>query len=127
MEDDGFLPFRADALMPSQWRDLQASSNGPNAGIKRLMLALLEISLRDATGARDSTKANRKFRLSPRARARADAQRSSRARTHAADALAWIFDESADDLPFSFQNICSVLDIDPERMRARLTEQRRAA
>jgi hypothetical protein len=110
-----------DYLRPSQWRDAHRSTAGDDAPIKRLMLAILEISLRDATGARDSTKANRKFRLSPSARAQADAQRSSRARTHAIDALNWIADDGGEG-PFTFENVCDVPGIDAERLRARLRE-----
>jgi len=124
VEESGSL-FSPDFLTPSQWHDLRRA--GPD-GIRRLMFAIVEISLRDATGVQ-SQMSGRKRRwnalTSPRARARADAQRSSRARERAADARAWIFNESADG-PFSFRTCCETLEIDGEKVRARVRERQAA-
>jgi len=81
------------------------------------MLAVLEISLRDATGARSSANV-RRWKLSPRARVRADAQHARRANAHAASAIDWIFDD-IDDGAFAFLNVCETLGVDAERLRAR--------
>jgi hypothetical protein len=42
-----------------------------------------------------------------------------------ADARRWVFDESADGLPFAFVNVCGALDIDSGRLRGRVRERRR--
>jgi hypothetical protein len=117
VEESGSL-FSPDYLRPSQFADLQRA--GPD-GIRRLMLAILEISLRDATGVQ-SPIIGRKRRwnalTSPQARARADAQRSSLARQRRRDARAWIFGDG--DGPFSFRTCCETLEIDGEKLRERI-------
>lgn len=130
MEDGASSLFVPDYLRPSQWRDLHRGENGNDASVKRLMLALLEISLEDAVGARRPAKRRRWNALrSPRARARAKARRSSRARARAADARTWIFGDG--DGPFSFRTCCETLEIDGEKLRERIrgrsAEKRRAA
>ncbi len=118
MEDGGPL-FAPDYLRPSQWRDLHRGENGNDAPIKRLMLAILEVSLRDATGERCQAKVRRRRTRSPRIRARADALRSSRARERADEARAWMF-ATGDGGPFAFVSVCDALGIDAERLRARV-------
>jgi len=124
MEDGGSSLFAPDFLTPSQFADLRRADNDP---IKNLMLAILKISLEDAAGAR--CKANGRKRRwnalrSPRARARADAQRSQRARERAAEAIDWIFGDG--DGPFSFRTCCETLEIDGAKLRERLRERRPA-
>jgi len=125
MEDGGSL-FSPDYLRPSQWRDLHSSDNGSNAGVKRLMLALLEISLRDATGVRRTkshSQRRRKFVRPPSTRACDRVMRAQGARAQAADALAWVFDDGGDG-PFAFVHVCETLGIDGEKLRERLIEKR---
>jgi len=43
-------------------------------------------------------------------------------RRRAAETSAWLFDDSADGV-FSFQNVCDVLGIDGEALRARVRER----
>ncbi len=128
-ESPAFDAFIAnDAIMPSQWCDAHRAGNDP---IKNLMFAILELSLRDVTGVA-SPMSGRKRRwnalTSPRARARADAQRSSLARERAADARRWVF--SNDGGLFSFRMCCETLEIDGEKLRERIrvhSAERRAA
>ena len=122
MEDGGSL-FVPDFLTPSQWCDLHRSVNGDDAPIKRLMLALLEISLRDATGARRAKlppQRRRTFVRPPSTRACERVERAKGARALRREAIDWIFDESADGLPFSFASVCDTLDIDVEALRERV-------
>ncbi len=116
MEDGGPL-FSPDYLRPSQWRDLHASGDDP---IKRLLFALLKLSLEDAVSARCQAKVRRRRTRSPRIRARADELRSSRARARRDEARAWMF-ATGDGGPFAFVNVCDVLGIDAERLRARVS------
>ncbi len=115
--EDGASLFSPDYVRPSQWRDLHRSANGDAAPIKRLMFAILEVSLRDLTGV-GKVSVRRRTRRAPGVLAREATLRSSRAQVRAADARAWIFDD--DDGPFAFQNVCDVLGIDSARLRARL-------
>ena len=120
MEDGSASLFRPDYFRPSQWRDQHRGENGDDAPIKRLMLAMLEDALRDATGARSSVKVRRWNALrSPRAIARAGARRSQRARALRRDALKWVFDTDAEGV-FSFVSVCDTLGIDAERLRGRV-------
>jgi hypothetical protein len=117
--DDVLAP---EVLTTSQWRDLHRTANGQNAGIKRLMLALIEISLRDATGARKPQRghpAMARYEMK-----RAAMKQSSLAKALRRDARAWLFDRDADG-PFSFVTVCDVLGIDGEELRARLAGGRR--
>ncbi len=125
--------FSPDFLRPSQWRDLHRSANGDAASIKRLMLAILDVSLRDMTCVRVVSNVHRRRTRSPRIRARADALRSQRARERADEARAWMF-ATGDAEPFAFVNICDTLGIDAKILRARVrngggavVESRRAA
>ncbi len=120
--EDGASLFSPDFLRPSQWRDLHRSANGDAAPIGRLLLALLEISLRDAISSRCEAKVRRRRTRSPRIRPRADALRSSRARERATEACAWMF-VTGDSGPFAFVNVCETLGIDAERLRARVRER----
>jgi hypothetical protein len=123
IEDTAVAPLLTpDVLTTSQWRDIYRSTNGPDAGIKHLMFALLEISLRDATGTRYSRNAHRRFNLPPKLRARYDRQRNQLATEQSRDALGWIFDDDSEGV-FSFVNVCDVLGIDGERLRARIRGQ----
>jgi hypothetical protein len=93
------------------------------------MLALLEISLRDATGARRAKlppQRRRTFVRPPSTRACERVKRAQGARALQREALDWIFDESADGLPFAFRSVCEALEIDPEYLRARLIGKRAA-
>jgi|SRR5208282_225637 len=119
-----------DWFSPQQWRDLHRAGDDP---VKNLMRALLEVSLRDATGVRRVKAVRRRARRSPLLLARENAKRSRQARKDAQEALAWIF--GGGDGPFSFVNVCETLGIDAERLRARIrgdggaavVESRRAA
>ena len=126
MEDGLDSLFAPDVLTPSQWRDTHTSGDDP---IKRLLFALLKLSLEDAAGARRPAKWRRWNALrEPRAIARAVARRSQRAKALRREAIDWIFDESADGLPFAFVSVCETLGIDAERLRAReRTMERQAA
>jgi len=116
VEDGGASFFSPAYVRPSQWRDQHRNGDDP---IKNLFRALLEISLRDATGVRRAAKGRRRTRSRSAAiLARAEVRRSQCAAALRRDALGWIFDESADG-PFSFQNVCDVLEIDAERGCAR--------
>ncbi len=115
MEDDSPL-ITPDTFLPSQWRDIHVSDNGgPNAHIKRLMRAVLEEALRDATDSR------RQQHCSLQRKKKWEVSRSRRAKGRAADASAWTFDD--DDGVFSFLGICEVLKIDPASLRARVRER----
>lgn len=114
MEDGEIIPLLApDAFMPSQFADLHRSANGPNAPIKNLMLAILEISLRDSTGIRSARGSGR-----PATTPRWQAQRLRLARERRRDARAWIFCDG--DGVFSFASVCDVLGVDSEALRARV-------
>jgi hypothetical protein len=123
VEDGESSFFAPDYVTPNQWRDLHRADRD---SIKRLMLAMLEDALRDATGARCPSKVRRWNTLrSQRASARADARRSQRARARADEACAWIFDDG-DDGPFAFQNVCDTLGFDGEALHARARERANA-
>ncbi len=118
MEESASL-FSPDYLRPSQFRDLlYRSANGDDAPIRRLMLAILEVSLRDATGVAKSR--TKRLKGNPSAELwqwrRVAASKNQR---HAAEALDWIFDDGAEGV-FSFVNVCDVLGIDSGRLRARV-------
>ena len=116
MEDGGSL-FSPDFLTPSQWHDIHRAA--PD-GIKRLMLALLEVSLRDATG-QHSTKSRgrrRKYKSTASQRERALAKHSQRASALRRDARTWIFGDG--DGPFSFTTCCETLEIDGAKLRERI-------
>ncbi|HKN62539.1 MAG TPA: hypothetical protein VJW93_15260 [Candidatus Acidoferrales bacterium] len=105
-----------DAFLPSQWRDLHGNGDDP---IKNLMRAMLEVSLRDATGVRRAAKGRRRTRTRSVAMlVRAEVRRSQGEAALRRDALAWIF--GGGDGPFSFVNVCETLGIDAERLRARV-------
>jgi len=125
MEDGLESLFVPDVLTPSQFADLRRSANGDDAPIKRLMLGLLEISLRDALGARRTKLPSRRrtFVRPPSTRACERVKRAQGASAQAADALAWVFDDGGDG-PFAFRSVCEVLEIDPGRLRERLAERR---
>lgn len=118
MEDDSPL-ITPDALLPSQFADLQRSSNGPDAPIKRLMREMLELALRDATGVARSPQPERRNK-------KWEAQRLRSSGEHAASAIDWIFDDS-DGGVFSFVNVCDELGIDGEALRARVRAEKQAA
>ncbi len=124
MEDGLDSLFVPDFLTPSQWRDFHSGDNGPNAGLRRLFLALLEISLRDATGARSKKGRGRrrKYKSTASQRERAAMKQSGRASAQAAEALDWIFDDGGDG-PFAFRSVCEVLEVDAERLHARIRER----
>lgn len=93
------------------------------------MLGLLEISLRDALGARRTkspSQRRRKFVRPPSTRACERVERAKGARALRREAIDWIFDESADGLPFSFVTVCETLGVDSEKLRERLIEKRAA-
>jgi len=58
MEDCESSFFAPDYVTPGQWRELHQGENGGDAPTKRLM-AVLEISLRDATGLRRQYRSSR--------------------------------------------------------------------
>ncbi len=58
----------------------------------------------------------------PAARSRAGGE-PQRARERAEEARAWVFDESADGLPFSFVNECETLGFHGKPLRARVRER----
>ena len=125
MIDDSPL-LSPDTLLPSQFADLHRSANGKDAPIKSLLLAILEISRRDATG-QPSTKSRgrrRKYKSTAFQRERAAAKHSQSASALRRDARAWIFGDG--DGPFSFRTCCETLEIDGERLRERLAERRAA-
>ncbi len=125
MIDDSPL-LSPDMLLPSQFADLRRSANGKDAPIKSLLLAILEISLRDATGVR-STKGRgrrRKYKSTASQREHAAMKQSGRASALRRDARAWLFGDG--DGPFSFRTCCETLEIDCERLRERFRERRAA-
>lgn len=96
------LPFAPDVVMPDQFH-----GPGPaallSAGERSLMLAVLE------DGIRCFQEFSRDSRLRPRRLAR--------------QAESWI--ESRDtSSPFSFENVCSFLDLDADRLRKTLLQSR---
>jgi len=129
MIDDSPL-LSPDTLLPSQFADLHRSASGKDAPIKSLLLAILEISLRDATG-QHSTKGRgrrRKYKSTASQRERAAMKQSGRASALRRDARAWIFGDG--DGPFSFRSCCETLEIDGEKLRERIrgrTAEKRAA
>ncbi len=110
MEDGESSLFAPDCLTPSQWRDLHRGEDGP---IKKLMLAVLERAVFDIIEPRPQTR---------RRKQKFEAQRISVAHERRSSAIDWISDTDADGV-FSFQTVCAVLDIDPERLRSRLRER----
>src|SRR5208282_3953470 len=108
MEDGLDSLFAPDVLTPSQFADLRRSVNGDDAPIKRLMLAVLDLTLRDATKAPSTPRAKKRW-------ATLYAQHARCARERAAEAQAWIFDDGGDG-PFSFRTCCETLEIDGERL-----------
>jgi hypothetical protein len=95
--------FEPDTLLPSQYAD-RTGRRRLHEGEHRLMVAILEDAIdvyRKQAGARDTRK-----------------------RHMFEDAEAWIEDASATWI-FSFENICAVLDLDPDYIRRGLREWKR--
>ncbi len=87
-----FSPLVPDLLTPGQFFDRHRNADTP---VKRLLFAILDISVRDAIGA------------------------GQWGRRYKRDALAWV-DDADDAGIFSFRSICDALAIDPTQLRARL-------
>jgi len=109
--EDGASLFRPDFLTPRQWQDFHRNGDDP---VKNLLRALLELSLRDATGVRRQGSSVRRARRSPLLLAREGAKRSKQVRRDAREARLWIFDDGSDG-PFSFVNVCEALGIAARR------------
>lgn len=103
VEDRTQAVFEPDTLLPSQYAD-RTGRRRLREGEHRLMVAILE----------DAIDVYRK---------QADA-RDTRKRHMFEDAEAWIEDRAATWI-FSFENICSVLDLDPGYIRRGLHEWKR--
>ena len=90
-------PFQAETILPAQYFPLLHGRAGTGTGECRLAAAVLE----------DAIHCFQKYRSA----ADAGKQRLFR------DAERWIMKEGGEDLPFSFEYICGVLDIDPDWVR----------
>jgi len=111
--EDGASLFRPDYFRPSQWRDLHRRSDDP---IRNLLRAVLEISLRDATGVRRVRGIRRRTRsCSAAVLVRAEAKRSRQVTALRRDALAWIFCDGGG--VFSFRSVCETLEISADKLR----------
>lgn len=106
-----------DCFTPSQWFDLRRGGDDP---IQNLLLAVLEVALRDATGVNPRSRRKRRP-----IQARWRAQHSRKAQDRAADATDWIFDDEADGV-MAFRSICSACEIDPDALRERIRGRRAA-
>ncbi len=118
-ESSAFDAFIAnDAILPSQWCDAHRAGGDP---IKNLMFAILELSLRDATGVASpmsGRKRRKKYKSTAFQRERAAMKQSGRASALRRDARAWIFGDA--DGPFNFRTCCETLEIDGEKLRERI-------
>jgi hypothetical protein len=105
-----------DFVTSGQFADMHRRSPDP---IHRLLRAVLDQAIGEALCLKRSSGRRREpiHERSPAA-IRFIVLRASRRRQNAID---WILDDAADGV-FSFTNICNVLEIDAERLRARVRE-----
>lgn len=114
MED--FASIAPDYIRPSQFADMRRRSLDP---IHRLLFAVLTQAVGEALSVKRSSGSRRAavHEHTPTT-IRFLARRASRRRENARD---WIFDDCGDG-PFSFLSICETLEIDSQKLRARVRE-----
>jgi len=104
-----------DIVMPSQHADMHTRRNP----LAPLMLAILEISLRDILGAR-LTRPRKVTAFSVQHREAHD-RRDSR---HKASAIHWMQCRDGSCGPFCYRNVCDILGIDPDKLRKEVLTQK---